>query len=66
MTSVVPRVTICTCLVIVPPITFTIEASKPKTGFINSTITLMLNSFVMYGELVLNTTPGSVESNQKI
>jgi hypothetical protein len=66
MISVVPRVTVCTCLVIVPPVTFTMEASKPKTGFINSTTTLMLASFVMLGELVRNTTPGFVESKRKI
>jgi hypothetical protein len=58
-------ITICTCLVSVPPATFTMEASKPKTGFVNSTITLMLDSFVMLGELVLNMTPGFTESKRK-
>jgi hypothetical protein len=42
------------------------EASKPKTGFVNSTITLMLDFFVMLGEVVLNTTPGFVESKRKM
>jgi hypothetical protein len=42
------------------------EASKPKTGFVNSTITLMLDSFVMLGELVLNMTPGFTESKRKM
>lgn len=63
--SVLLRDTICTCLISDPPTTFTTEALNPKTGFVNSTMTLMLDSFVMLGELVLNDTQGLVESREK-
>lgn len=41
------------------------EASNPKTGFVNSTITLMWDCFVTTAEFVLSPTAGSVESRRQ-